>query len=228
GIELTPEGLIRADAGATLRRLAEFARDNGLGGLEFAHGIPGTLGGAVVMNAGAYGGQLSDGVVAVHAFPGLGGAGRAEEISSGECGFGYRRSRFAESGEAIVSACIRLSRGDAGEIAARMEEFAARRRMSQPLDLPSAGSAFKRPQGGYAAALIEQAGLKGYAVGGARVSAKHAGFIVNAANATFDDVVRLMEHVRSCVLARFGVALEPEVKILRRGADARARLLEFK
>jgi UDP-N-acetylmuramate dehydrogenase len=226
-IALTPDGLIRADVGVTLRRLALFARDNGLTGLEFAHGIPGTLGGAVVMNAGAYGGQMSDAVEAVRVLPEPDDADSAAEIRSGECGFGYRRSRFSDSGEVVVSVDIRLERGGAGEIAARMEELAARRRSSQPLDLPSAGSAFKRPRDGYAAALIEQAGLKGYVIGGARVSEKHAGFIVNAADATFEDVIRLMEYVRARVLTLFGVELEPEIKILRRDVDGGARLWKF-
>jgi UDP-N-acetylmuramate dehydrogenase len=227
GIEVTPVGLIRADAGVTLRRLALFACDNGLTGLEFAHGIPGTLGGAVVMNAGAYGGRMSDAVTAVRVLPVPGETDAEAEIGSEECGFGYRRSRFSDGGEVVASVDIRLESGGAGEIAARMEELAARRRSSQPLDMPSAGSAFKRPRDGYAAALIEQAGLKGYAIGGARVSEKHAGFIVNAANATFEDVARLMEYVRDRVLTLFGIELEPEIKILRRDANGGAQLWKF-
>ncbi|MDR1590093.1 MAG: UDP-N-acetylmuramate dehydrogenase [Oscillospiraceae bacterium] len=230
GLETTPDGSIRAGAGVTLRRLAAFARDNGLRGLEFAHGIPGTLGGAVVMNAGAYGGQMSDAVAAVRYLPRFDGAttaAEAEEAGAAECGFGYRRSRFSDGGEVVVSADIRLERADAGEITARMEELAARRRASQPLDLPSAGSAFKRPRDGYAAELIERAGLKGHSVGGARVSEKHAGFIVNAADATFDDDLRLIEYVRVRVLTLFGVALEPEIKILRRDLNGGAQSWKF-
>jgi UDP-N-acetylmuramate dehydrogenase len=224
---LAPDGQIRADAGVTLRRLAVFARDNGLSGLEFAHGIPGTLGGAIVMNAGAYGGQMSDAVSTVRIMPRTGGADGTREIDSAECGFEYRRSRFADGGELVVSASICLSRGDAVGITARMEELAGRRRSCQPLDLPSAGSAFKRPKDGYAAALIEEAGLKGFAIGGARVSEKHAGFVVNASNAEFDDVLRLMESVRNRVSELFGVELEPEIKILRRDANGGARLWKF-
>jgi UDP-N-acetylmuramate dehydrogenase len=170
---------------------------------------------------------MSDVVAVVRVLSGADAGDAAEEISSAECGFGYRRSRFSDSGELVVSADIPLESRAKGEVAARMEEFAARRRSSQPLDLPSAGSAFKRPRDGYAAALIEQAGLKGCAIGGAQVSEKHAGFIVNAANATFEDVIRLMEHVRERVLALFGVALEPEIKILRADKNGGAELWKF-
>jgi UDP-N-acetylmuramate dehydrogenase len=220
-VESTPDGLIRAGAGASLRRVAEFARRNCLRGLEFAHGIPGTLGGAIVMNAGAYGGRMSDAVAAVRTLPG------GEDITADACGFGYRSSRFEGSGEVIASADLALGGGDADDITAAVEEYAARRRAAQPLNLPSAGSAFRRPSGGYAADLIDRAGLKGYSVGGARVSEKHAGFIVNAGSASFDDVLRVMEHVRARVAELFGIELDPEIKILRRGEDGGATQWKF-
>ena len=211
-IELTDEGEIAADAGVSLAKLALFAWKNGLTGLEFAHGIPGTVGGGVYMNAGAYGGEirvvcrwsqemLPDGTLV-----------RREGVSQG---FGYRTSVFQHTDGVIVRACFALQPGDPGIIRETMRELMTRRTVSQPLDLPSAGSAFKRPQGGYAAALIESAGLKGLTVGGAQVSEKHAGFVVNRGGATFDDVLRLMDDVRSAVLRTSGVELEPEVKIIR-------------
>jgi UDP-N-acetylmuramate dehydrogenase len=229
GLELTPSGAIRAGAGATLRRLADFARERGLCGIEFAHGIPGTLGGAAVMNAGAYGGELGGVVETVRAVPrpGENGRGGAVDISADECAFGYRSSRFGRSGEIIVSADIRLRAGDAAEVSAKMERFAALRRERQPLDMPSAGSAFKRPENGYAAELIDRAGLKGYAIGGAAISEKHAGFIVNRSGATSDDVLELLGYVRAAVMERFGIRLEPEIKILRRDVDGSALLWNF-
>ncbi|MDR1299806.1 MAG: UDP-N-acetylmuramate dehydrogenase [Oscillospiraceae bacterium] len=229
GVELTPSGAIRAGAGATLRSIAAFARDCGLCGIEFAHGIPGTLGGAVVMNAGAYGGELGDVVETVRAAPrsGENSWGRAVDIPAAECGFGYRSSRFGWSGEIIISADIRLHAGDAAEISAKMERLAARRRDKQPLDEPSAGSAFKRPENGYAAELIDRAGLKGYAIGGAAVSERHAGFIVNRSGATSDDVLELLGYVRARVMEKFGIELEPEIKILRRDVTGGALLWNF-
>jgi UDP-N-acetylmuramate dehydrogenase len=229
-IALAPGGAIRAGAGVTLRRLAVFARERGLSGLEFAHGIPGTLGGAIVMNAGAYGGQMSGVVSSVRALAACGDGGRAGgevEISAAECEFGYRHSKFDGSGDVVVSADVVLEDGNIGDISARMQELSERRRAGQPLDLPSAGSAFKRPHDGYAASLIDRAGLRGYSVGGARVSEKHAGFIVNDAGATFDDVMELMARVRRRVSESFGVELEPEIRILRRDADGGARLWKF-
>ncbi len=196
---------LTAEAGAPLAKIAVLAQERGLSGLEFAHGIPGTLGGAVLMNAGAYGGEMKDVIVFVTALSGA--------YENAECGFSYRHSRF--EGDAVLSAAFRLRPGDPEEIRARMEELMARRREKQPLDLPSAGSTFKRPEGHFAAKLIEDCGLKGYAVGGAQVSEKHAGFVVNRGNATFDDVRRLMDHIRETVLRETGVLLEPEVKIIQ-------------
>lgn len=210
-IELTDEGEIAADAGVSLTKLALFAWKNGLTGLEFAHGIPGTLGGGVVMNAGAYGGELKDVVTEVTALYPDG----VKVLTPAELDFSYRHSVFSAGEGIVLGAKVTLESGDPDAIKAKMDDLMARRKASQPLELPSAGSTFKRPAGGYAAALIDAAGLKGYAVGGAQVSEKHAGFVVNRGGATFDDVLRLMDHIRSEVLRTSGVELEPEVKIIR-------------
>jgi UDP-N-acetylmuramate dehydrogenase len=211
-IRLTGETEITAGCGVLLSRLAVFAQERGLSGLEFAHGIPGTLGGAVLMNAGAYGGEMKHVVVKTTA---LAPDGEIVEIEGEAHGFAYRKSRFEESGEIVLESTLSLDKKDPGGIAREMETLLRRRRESQPLHLPSAGSAFKRPKTGYAAALIDEAGLKGFRIGGAAVSEKHAGFIVNLGGATFEDVLAVMEHVRETVLARCGVELEPEVKIIR-------------
>lgn len=203
---------IVADAGVSLARLGVFAWQHGLTGLEFAHGIPGSLGGGVVMNAGAYGGELKDVVTEVTAlFPDGVRTLRREELA-----FGYRRSCFTEQPEVVVlRARLALRRGSEEKIKARMEELSAKRRMSQPLELPSAGSTFKRPEGHFAGTLIEQSGLKGTRVGGAEVSVKHAGFLVNVDGATCADVLALIHTVQDRVFAATGVTLEPEVKIIR-------------
>ncbi len=198
-----------ARAGVTLARLATAAKERGLAGLEFAHGIPGSLGGAVMMNAGAYGGEMRDVVTSVCYLNGDGEVGETWEP-----GFGYRQSRFAARGEIVVGAHLRLTPDDPDAIHARMMELWAKRTASQPLDKPSAGSTFKRPATGYAAALIDQAGLKGFSIGGAQVSEKHAGFVINTGSATFADVTALMEHIQKTVYESSGVMLEPEVKIL--------------
>ena len=202
-------GGLRACAGVTLAHLAAEAKARGYAGLEFAHGIPGSLGGAVVMNAGAYGGEMKDVVASVRY---LDCGGEVRETAAP--GFSYRRSRFSDSGELILSAALRLAPDDPAAIHARMMELWTRRSASQPLDRPSAGSTFKRPATGYAAAMIEEAGLKGACVGGAQVSEKHAGFIINTGGATFADVTALMARIQETVQARFGVLLEPEVKII--------------
>ena len=201
---------LRAESGATLSRLALFAAARGLAGLEFAHGIPGTLGGAVSMNAGAYGGEMKDVVTSVTYLD--------KDLSlreTDDAGFSYRRSRFSDTDCIVLGAKISLHEDDPDDIRERMRLLAERRRSSQPLDMPSAGSTFKRPAGGYAAALIDEAGLKGYTVGGAQVSEKHAGFVVNRGGACFDDVLRLIEHIRNEVYRVSGIELEPEVKIIR-------------
>jgi len=210
---LLPDGAIYAEAGVPLSKLAAFAQQNGLSGLEFASGIPGTVGGGVRMNAGAYGGELKDAVESVvyYYLP----EQALYEIPKENCRFGYRSSIFQQAGGfAILSAVFRLNAGDKDEIAAKMRELNDRRRDKQPLDLPSAGSAFRRPEGYYAAALIDEAGLKGHTVGGAQVSEKHAGFVVNVGGATSHDVYDLLMHVRKTVYEKSGVALEPEIVIL--------------
>lgn len=201
-----------AGCGIPLARLAQAALALGLGGMEFAHGIPGSLGGAVSMNAGAYGGEMKDIVTVTHY---LDADLELREVRGPAHDFGYRHSVFSDTGAVILDSTLRLTPGDPAEIRARMTALSEKRRASQPLELPSAGSTFKRPVGGYAAALIEQAGLKGYAIGGAQVSEKHAGFVVNRGGATFDDVLRLIDHIRTEVLRTSGIALETEVKIIR-------------
>ncbi len=203
---------LRAESGISLARLARAALGRGLTGLEFAHGIPGTLGGAVVMNAGAYGGEMVQVLTAVTY---LDGAGEERTLPAAECALTYRHSLFSDHPDWLVlEAELELQPGDAEAIQARMDELAAKRREKQPLEWPSAGSTFKRPEGRFAAALIEECGLKGTRVGGAQVSEKHAGFLVNRGGATADDVRRLIARVQETVLARTGVALEPEVKFL--------------
>lgn len=198
-------------AGVTLSRVAAGARDQGLTGMEFAHGIPGSVGGAVYMNAGAYGGEMRDIVESVTY---VDDQGKVRVLPGEECGFGYRASVF-QSGGAILSAILRLRPGDPKKIRDTMEELAARRREKQPLNYPSAGSTFKRPENGYASQLIDEAGLKGLRVGDAQVSEKHAGFIVNLGRATFQDVYTLMSTVIDKVYESSGVRLEPEVKIVK-------------
>ena len=200
---------MEAGAGLALSVLAQRAREYSLTGLEFAHGIPGSLGGAVVMNAGAYDGEMKDGVVSVRYLDGEGALRETEDM-----GFAYRRSRFSDGQSVVLSAVLQLREGDGEAVAARMRELGERRRSKQPLDRPSAGSTFKRPARGYAAALIEGAGLKGLSVGGAQVSEKHAGFVINTGNASCADVLALMELVRARVLEKYGVELEPEVRIV--------------
>lgn len=201
---------LEADAGAALSRLAVFARDLGLTGLEFAHGIPGTVGGGVYMNAGAYGGELCRLVTEVTV---LSPDGKSRVIPCGEKTFGYRTSRFEGSEDVIVRARFRLSQGDKAEIQQKMNELTQRRRASQPLEYPSAGSTFKRPAGAYAAALIDEAGLKGLRVGDAEVSRKHAGFVVNRGKATSAEVRALMAQIQKTVEEKSGFRLEPEVRI---------------
>ena len=210
---LLPDGAIYAEAGVSLTKLSGFAQQNALTGLEFASGIPGSLGGGVYMNAGAYDGCLADTLesVVVYYLP----EQQLYELTTEQCALAYRSSIFQKrSGCVILSAVFRPERGDGAAIAEKMRELNQRRRDKQPLELPSAGSAFKRPEGHYAAALIDEAGLKGYTVGGAQVSEKHAGFVVNLGGATSHDVYELMMHVRNTVHEKTGVGLEPEMIIL--------------
>lgn len=203
--------LIKADAGCILSKLANLAKDNSLTGMEFASGIPGTLGGAIVMNAGAYGGEMKDIIEYVDI---LLDDGNVKRYSNEEMNFGYRKS-IVDEGKIVLSAGLRLSKGDKSEIEAKMLELKEKRTSKQPLEYPSSGSTFKRPEGYFAAKLIEDAGLKGYRVGGAMVSPKHSGFVINYDNATAEDVLKLIEDVRNIVNDKFGVLLEPEVKIIR-------------
>ncbi len=210
---LLPDGAVYAEAGVSLSRLASFAQQNGLQGLEFASGIPGSVGGGCFINAGAYGGEMKDAVESVVCLytPDQG----LYELTAEQCAFGYRKSYFnTHAGCVILSAVFRLQPGDREEIAAKMRELNEKRRQKQPLELPSAGSAFRRPEGHFAGALIEQAGLKGFTVGGAQVSEKHAGFVVNIGGASSHDVYDLMMEVRRTVYEKSGVVLEPEVIIL--------------
>ena len=210
GVRLPEGNCIEAMAGETLASVAVFARKNGLTGLEFAHGIPGTLGGGVYMNAGAYGGELRQ-VVRQVTF--LHADGRLETFENGDCAFGYRTSVFENMPGVIVSARLALQPGEAATIEAEMQELMEKRRASQPLELPSAGSTFKRPAGHFAGALIQDAGLKGRGVGGAKVSEKHAGFVVNFDHATAADVRATIALVQKTVYETSGVRLEPEVRI---------------
>lgn len=207
---------LMAGGGMLLSQAANLALQYGLTGLEWAAGIPGTVGGAITMNAGAYGGEISQILHQVHI---LGFDGRREVLSNRECDFAYRHSAFSGGQRLILEAVFLLEPGDPAAIRARMAELSAQRRAKQPLEHPSAGSAFKRPppvdgKPVYAAALIDQCGLKGLTVGGAQVSEKHAGFIINRGGATCRDILKLMEEVTRRVLAETGVELEPEVKTL--------------
>ncbi len=207
----TQDGLIYSEAGVVLAKLSMFALEHGLTGLEFAHGIPGSVGGAVFMNAGAYGGEIKDCIAAVRH---MDADGNVYETPAEQLHFTYRHTTFTENGHIILGAYFRLTEGNKEEIRARMDELKAKRKASQPLEMPSAGSTFKRPATGYAAAMIDQSGLKGYTVGGACVSTKHAGFVVNNGNATAADVKELMKHIQNTVLEKHGVLLEPEVVML--------------
>lgn len=203
---------IRAQAGALLSRVAAAARDASLTGLEFASGIPGSAGGGMAMNAGAYGGQLSDVFEGCRALDPE--TGIISALGPAEMALGYRESAALSRGLIVTEAAFRLTAGDRSAIQAKMDDLSARRREKQPLNLPSAGSTFKRPEGYFAGALIEQAGLKGLRVGGACVSEKHAGFVVNDRNATARDVLDLIRLVQARVLEHSGVRLETEVRIL--------------
>ena len=210
-VERTGEREITAGAGVTLARLAAFAAGEGLTGLEFASGIPGTLGGGVLMNAGAYGGEM---VQVVRRTRYLTPEGAVKEAVGEEHDFSYRHSAFSGGEYVILSSVLELEPDNPEDIRARMAELAQKRKTKQPLEYPSAGSMFKRPKGYFAAALIEQCGLKGFAVGGAQVSEKHAGFVINRGNATCGDVLSLVKEVQRRVKEQTGVELEMEVRRL--------------
>lgn len=203
--------IIHAQAGALLSAIAKKAYRCGLTGMEFAAGIPGTIGGAMMMNAGAYGGEMKDIVSEVTI---LDAGGNISQYSCADMQFGYRDSVIAHEELTALEVTLRLEPGDEEEIKAKMDDLAGRRTSKQPLEFPSAGSTFKRPEGYYAGALIEQAGLKGCRVGGAMVSEKHAGFVINAGGATASDVRNLIEHIRETVHASSGVWMTPEVRFV--------------
>lgn len=202
---------IYAQAGALLSGIAAAAREASLTGFEFAGGIPGTLGGAVVMNAGAYDGEMKDVLKEVTVLTPEGGV---LTLQADELHMGYRTSVIKEAGYIVLEAVISLEKGDQEEIRSRMQELAGMRTSKQPLSYPSAGSTFKRPEGYFAGKLIMDSGLRGYQVGGAQVSEKHCGFVINTGNATAKDVTTLMSDVQRIVMEKFGVKLEPEVKFL--------------
>lgn len=203
--------IVRAEAGVLLRKLATAAAECSLSGLEEVSGVPGTLGGGIFMNAGAYGGEIKD-VVKTVTYVDVNGDIRT--INGSECRFGYRHSFFSDGGMYIVSAELELTPGNKNEINAKMADYTKRRREKQPLSYPSAGSTFKRPQGYFAGTLIDNAGLKGYRCGGAMISELHAGFVINCGGATAEDVKNVIEYAQKTVYEKFGVRLEPEVRML--------------
>ena len=211
-VTFTGDGTVAAGAGVQLSRLCLFALEQGLSGLEFAYGIPGSVGGAVYMNAGAYGGEIKDVLLSVRAVSLRDGS--VYEYQASELDMRYRSTPFMQGEEIVTAARFRLTPGEKTEIEEKMRTLLGKRRASQPLELPSAGSTFKRPVGGYAAAMIDKCGLKGLTVGGAQVSKKHAGFVVNTGGATAADVTALIREIQKRVQAETGVLLEPEVEIL--------------
>ncbi len=210
-IELIDEETVYCEAGTGLAALCNFALENGLTGLEFAYGIPGSVGGAVFMNAGAYGGEIKDVILYADHVDKNGKAGR---FTGEELMMSYRHSAYSAKEYFITGAAFKLEKGDKTEIKAKMDDLLGRRFDKQPMDKPSAGSTFKRPEGAFASALIDQCGLKGYRVGGAEVSTKHAGFVVNTDGATCADVLQLIKDVQEKVKNDTGFFLEPEVEIL--------------
>lgn len=239
--------LVRVGAAVLMSRASAFMMGHGLSGFEFASGIPGSIGGAIFMNAGAYGGEIKDILESAGVMMLCREEEKSEEqsqnagsvsnektrprdainlsseetrpqgvinLSNEEMCFGYRSSRAQQGDMVILSALLRLKKDDSAEISARVSELAAKRNEKQPVNYPSAGSTFKRPPGGYAAALIEEAGLKGYKVGGAAVSEKHSGFVINEGGASCEDVLAVMRHVRECVYEKSGIMLEPEVRLI--------------
>lgn len=213
GSDIAVEGnMLTAGAGVRLVALCRAALEHGLSGLEFAYGIPGTVGGAVYMNAGAYGGEMKDVLTVVRY---LTAEGKVVQASAAELDLSYRHSIFEENGGCILSAQFALQPGNAADIRAKMDELMAKRADKQPLDKPSAGSTFKRPAGAFAAALIDQCGLRGFRHGGAAVSDKHCGFVVNLGGATCADVLALCDEVRAIVKEKTGYELEKEIRVVK-------------
>lgn len=212
-IDVTDDNCIVAGAGASMLKLANFAQENGLSGLEFAHGIPGSVGGGVYMNAGAYGGEICQVLKSCLIFDKESGTFFIADAK--ECEFSYRHSIFMDNKDLIILfATFELKEGDSDAIKSKMDELKSSRVSKQPLEYPSAGSTFKRPEGYFAGKLIEDAGLKGYSIGGAQVSEKHAGFVINRENATANDVKNLIEHIKKEVKEKFDVSLECEVEFV--------------
>ena len=211
GISVLSDGLIECHAGTSLMKVCRFALQNSLSGLEFAYGIPGSVGGAVYMNAGAYGGEIKDIIVSCRA---LSPQGKVVEFKKEDMMLGYRTSVFNKNGHVILSAVFKLAQKDPEEIRSAMDDFMNRRKTKQPLEYPSAGSVFKRPEGYFAGALIEECGLKGKGIGGAEVSRKHSGFIINTGGATAKDVMELVGFVKDTVSKEKGVELEPEIRVI--------------
>ncbi len=211
-LEFLPGGLVRCGAGNTLAKLCKACAEQNLSGLEFAYGIPGTVGGALYMNAGAYGGEMKDVAAGVTAML---EDGTVRTLDASEMRFSYRHSAAQERFMLLLAGEFRLTPADAGAIHARMAELMNRRREKQPLDLPSCGSTFKRPPGGYASQMIDECGLRGFRYGGAQVSEKHCGFVVNAGGATTADILALVDRVREIVLQKTGVRLECEIQLLQ-------------
>ena len=211
--DISDENCIVAGAGVPMLKLASFAYQNGLTGLEFAQGIPGSVGGGVYMNAGAYGGEISDALKSCLVFNTA--TGELFIAYPKQCDFSYRHSAFMDNKDLIILfATFALKKGNADEIKAKMDEFRAKRSASQPIEYPSAGSTFKRPEGHFAGKLIEDAGLKGYTVGGTQVSEKHAGFVINRGGATCEDIKKLVEHIQKTVKEKFDVSLECEIEFI--------------
>lgn len=211
GIGMSDDTTVIAKAGARLSKVGNFAASKGLAGFEFASGIPGTVGGAVVMNAGAYGGEIKNIIVSASV---LTSDNRIQMLSADELELGYRTSIIQRKGWTVLSAKFKLEHGDEARIREYIKELAIRRREKQPLEYPSAGSTFKRPEGYFAGKLIEDAGLKGFSIGGARVSDKHAGFVINTGGATASDVIRLTDEIKKKIMEIYGIKLELEVKVI--------------
>ena len=210
-VEITGDDILIADAGCNLSKLCKIALDNSLSGLEFAYGIPGTVGGAVFMNAGAYGGEIKDILQEVNC---VDNAGNIHTLSAEKLNLSYRHSIFHDNGWIVTSAAFKLKKGSKEEIKSKMDDLIGRRKDKQPLEYPNAGSTFKRPVGQFAGKLIQDCGLKGFSVGGAMVSEKHSGFVINYNNATCEDVLSLIKQVQDIVKEKTGFFLECEVKII--------------
>ena len=214
-ISLVDDTTIKAEAGCSLMNVCRFACENGLGGLEFAFGIPGSVGGAVYMNAGAYGGEIKDVLVSVKAFNKC----KILDFDAEDMNLSYRHSIFQENDYIITEAVFKLAKKDKSEIKALMDDYLNRRKSKQPLEYPNGGSTFKRPTGQFAGKLIEESGLRGFSVGNAEVSQKHCGFVINKGNATFEEVTGLIKKVQDIVKEKTGYFLECEVEIVRYNAD---------